>query len=175
MAIAPTTSSAFILGQVSQSIEPCWSNCYVKDIDKMKVTITNPFLTELLEQKGHNTKEVWASIRDNDGSVLHLDFLSEHEKSVFRTFAEIDQSVVIKQAGARQKFIDQSQSLNLMVSPDITVKEINQLYLLAWKVGVKSLYYQHSMNAAQQLSRKKLNTQIIEAKKPPNVCVSCEG
>ncbi len=156
LAIAPTTSSAFILGQVSQGIEPIWSNCYVKDVAKMKVTIKNPTLQALLAEKGKDTKESWDSIRDNDGSVQHLDFLSDEEKAVFRTFAEIDQSAVITQAAVRQKYIDQAQSLNVMVSPDTPVKEINQLYIQAWKQGIKSLYYQHSMNAAQQLSRKKI-------------------
>ena len=156
MSIAPTTSSAFILGQVSQGIEPIWSNCYTKDIAKMKVTIKNPMLKELLMKKGQDTKVVWDSIRDADGSVQHLDFLDEKAKDVYRTFAEINQSVVIEQAAVRQKFIDQSQSLNIMVAPDTPVKEINQLYIQAWKQGVKSLYYQHSMNAAQQLNRKKI-------------------
>ncbi len=156
MSIAPTTSSAFILGQVSQGIEPVWSNCYTKDVQKMKTTLKNPFLVALIESKGQDKKEVWESIRDNDGSVQHLDFLSDEEKSVFSTFAEIDQNVIIEQAADRQVYIDQSQSLNIMVPPDVPVKEINQLYLKAWKLGVKSLYYQHSMNAAQQLSRKKI-------------------
>lgn len=164
MAIAPNTSSAFILGQVSQGIEPVWSNCYVKDVAKMKVTIKNPFLEALLEEKGHNTKDIWHGIRDNDGSVQHLDILTDEEKTVFRTFPEIDQSVVIEQAGVRQMYIDQGQSLNIMVPPEMPIKEINALYMQAWKQGVKSLYYQHSMNAAQQLGRKKALT-----------CVSCEG
>ena len=156
LAIAPTTSSAFILGQVSQGIEPIWSNCYIKDVAKMKVTIKNPTLKKLLEEKGEDTKTTWDSIRDNDGSVQHLDCLSDEEKAIFRTFAEIDQATLIEQAGERQKYIDQGQSLNVMVAPDTPVKEINQLYIKAWKEGVKSLYYQHSMNAAQQLVRKKL-------------------
>lgn len=156
LAIAPTTSSAFILGQVSQGIEPIWSNCYVKDVAKMKVTIKNQNLKKLLEEKGQDTKEVWDSIRDADGSVQHLDFLTDHEKEVYRTFPEIDQAEIITQAADRQVFIDQGQSLNVMVAPDTPVKEINQLYIDAWKKGVKSLYYQHSMNAAQQLVRRKL-------------------
>ena len=159
MAIAPTTSSAFILGQVSQGIEPIWSNCYVKDVAKMKVTIKNPTLQALLAEKGKDDKVTWDSIRDNDGSVQHLDFLSDQEKAVFRTFSEIDQSVIIAQAGERQAFIDQGQSLNIMVAPDTPVKDINALYIQAWKQGIKSLYYQHSMNAAQQMVRKKLQEQ----------------
>ncbi len=176
-AIAPTTSSAFILGQVSQSIEPCWSNCYVKDIDKMKVTIKNPFLIKLLQSKEQDIKEVWNSVRDNDGSVQHLSFLSVKEKEVFKTFAELRQDTIIKQAADRQKFIDQGQSLNIMVAPDVPTKEINALYIQAWKQGIKTLYYQHSMNAAQQLGRAK----IAAAEKPVvnpselNVCISCEA
>jgi ribonucleoside-diphosphate reductase alpha chain len=156
LAIAPTTSSAFILGQVSQGIEPIWSNCYVKDVAKMKVTIKNPTLQELLAEKGKDDKATWDSIRDNDGSVQHLDCLTDEEKEVFRTFAEIDQTKVIEHAGDRQQFIDQGQSLNVMVAPDTPVKDINALYIQAWKQGVKALYYQHSMNAAQQMVRKKL-------------------
>lgn len=162
MAIAPTTSSAFILGQVSQGIEPVWSNCYVKDVAKLKVTIKNPFLEEVLETKGQNTKEIWNSIRDNDGSVQHLDFLNENEKAVFRTFAEIDQNAVIDQAAERQEFIDQGQSLNVMVPPTTSPKDINALYMRAWKSGVKALYYQHSMNAAQALTRSKLTGKEVK-------------
>lgn len=164
MAVAPNTSSAFILGQVSQGIEPIWSNCYVKDVAKLKVTIKNPLLEELLENKGHNTREVWQSIRDRDGSVQHLtDILDEREREVFKTFPEINQMNIIQQAAARQLHIDQGQSLNIMVHPDTPVKDINAIYIEAWKLGIKALYYQHSMNAAQQFNRKLL------------VCESCES
>ena len=159
LAIAPTTSSAFILGQVSQGIEPVWSNCYTKDVQKMKTSLRNPFLEDLLEEKGKSTKEVWDSIRDNDGSVQHLDFLDKNEKAVFRTFAEIDQMAIIEQAAGRQKYVDQGQSLNLMIAPDTPVKDINRLYITAWSLGLKSLYYAHSMNAAQQLNRRKIMEQ----------------
>ncbi len=158
IAIAPTTSSAFILGQVSQGIEPIWSNCYVKDVAKMKVTVKNPLLLELLKELSQDTKEVWDSIRNHDGSVQHLGFLSEHQKNVFRTFAEIDQLAIIKQAADRQHYIDQGQSLNVMIAPRTPVKEINALYLAAWSSGIKALYYQHSMNAAQELVRQRLSS-----------------
>jgi len=161
-AIAPTTSSAFILGQVSQGIEPIWSNCYVKDIAKIKTTIKNTFLLDLLEEKGQNTNEVWKSIRDRDGSVDHLDFLSEHEKDVFKTYSEIDQKTIVYQAANRQAFIDQAQSINVMVHPDMPIKDVNSIYITAWQLGVKSMYYQHSMNAAQKFKQKK-------------ECASCEG
>jgi len=161
-AIAPTTSSAFILGQVSQGIEPIWSNIYVKDIAKIKTTIKNPFLVKLLESKNKNTQEIWRSIRDQDGSVQHLDFLTNMEKEVFKTYAEIDQMDIIYQAANRQNFIDQGQSVNIMVHPNMSVKEINNIYISAWKLGLKSLYYQHSMNAAQKFKQKK-------------DCASCEA
>ncbi|MGG1652251.1 ribonucleoside-diphosphate reductase subunit alpha [Paenibacillus sp. NRS-1775] len=161
-AIAPTTSSAFILGQVSQSIEPIWSNCYVKDIAKIKVTIQNPYLKEVLKTYDKDTKETWNSIRDNDGSVQHLDFLSENEREVFKTFSEIDQYVILDQASTRQLFLDQSQSLNITVNPKMSAKQINELYLFAWENKIKTLYYQHSTNAAQQFSKDKL-------------CSSCEA
>lgn len=161
-AVAPTTSSAFILGQVSQGIEPIWSNIYVKDIAKIKTTIKNPFLVKLLEEKGMDTPEVWRQIRDRDGSVQDLEFLSENEKEVFKTYAEIDQMSIIYQAANRQNHIDQGQSLNIIIHPDTTTKEINKIHVTAWKLGLKSLYYQHSMNAAQKFKQKK-------------ECESCEG
>lgn len=184
LAVAPTTSSAFILGQVSQSIEPVMSNCFVKDVDKMKVTIKNPTLEALLEEKGFNTSETWNSIRENDGSVQLLDCLTPHEKKVFRTFAEIDQKAIIDQASDRQKHIDQSQSLNLLIDPTMSTKDLNALYLYAWEKGIKTLYYQHSMNAAQQFGRKKLQEAEIKRKQTAessdtdenaNVCISCEA
>lgn len=156
MAIAPTKSSSFILGQVSQSIEPEFSNCYVKDLAKTKVTIRNPYLQRILQDIGKDTPDVWRSIRDMDGSVQHLDFLTDHEKDVFKTFSEINPEIIIEQAGDRQQYIDQSQSLNLMLDPDMSVKDMNALYLLAWRRGVKSLYYSYSMSKAQALIRKKL-------------------
>jgi ribonucleoside-diphosphate reductase alpha chain len=161
-AIAPTTSSAFILGQVSQGIEPIWSNIYVKDIAKIKTTIKNPFLVELLEEKSKNSTEVWRSIRERDGSVQHLEFLSDLEKEVFKTYSEIDQLDIIYQAANRQNHIDQGQSVNIIVHPDMPVKEINKIHVTAWKLGLKSLYYQHSMNAAQKFKQKK-------------DCASCEA
>ena len=130
----------------------------------MKVVIKNPLLEELFEKKGINDKTTWDSIRDADGSVQHLDSLTDEEKEVFRTFAEIDQTILIEHAGDRQKHIDQGQSLNVMVPPDVPAKEINQLYIHAWKSGCKALYYQHSMNAAQQMVRKKLAEKEAKAK-----------
>lgn len=168
MAIAPTKSSSFILGQVSQSIEPEFSNCYVKDLAKVKTTIKNPFLKALLQEKGHDTPDVWESIRNSDGSVQQLsnDILTEEEKEVFKTFSEINPESIIDQAATRQAYIDQAQSINLMLDPDTPVKEINALYLLAWRMGIKSLYYSFSMSAAQSLTRKRVMTEG---------CAACEA
>jgi ribonucleoside-diphosphate reductase alpha chain len=166
LAIAPTKSSSFILGQVSQSIEPEFSNCYVKDLAKSKTTIKNPYLIKLLQDKGQDTHEVWESIKNMDGSVQHLTILTQEEKDVFKTFAEINPEAIITQASVRQTYIDQAQSINLMLDPDTPVKEINALYLLAWELGIKSLYYSFSMSKAQSLTRKRVMSQG---------CAACEG
>ena len=163
MAIAPTTSSSFILGQVSPSIEPLNSNYFVKDLAKGKFTYKNPYLESLLEKKEQNTPETWKSILIKGGSVLHLAFLSEEEKSVFKTFGEISQKEVVIQAAQRQKFIDQAQSLNIMVHPKSSPKDVSQLMIFAWEQGVKTLYYQRGTNPSQELGRNLLD------------CQSCSG
>ena len=163
MAIAPTTSSSFILGQVSPSIEPLNSNYFVKDLAKGKFTYKNPYLTEVLVNHEKNDAETWKSILVNGGSVQHLGFLSDHEKEVFKTFGEISQKEVIIQAAQRQKFIDQAQSINIMVHPKSSPKDVSQLMIFAWEQGIKSLYYQRGTNPAQELSRNLLE------------CESCSG
>ena len=159
IAIAPTKSSSFILGQVSMGIEPIKSNYFVKDLAKIRTVYKNPFLVSELQKYNLDTEETWKSIMQKDGSVQHLDFPT---KEVFKTFLEISPKEIILQAAQRQKHIDQAQSLNLMIHPSIPAKDINQLYLYAWEEGVKTLYYQYSQNSAQAFSRN-----ILE-------CVSCE-
>jgi ribonucleoside-diphosphate reductase alpha chain len=163
IAIAPTKSSSFILGQVSEGIEPNRTNYYIKDLAKGKFTIKNVYLDKLLTEKNKNNLDTWQSILMKAGSVQHLDFLDDHEKAVFKTFAEISPLETVIQAAARQKHIDQAQSLNLMIHPSIPTKEVNQLTLKAWEMGIKSLYYQISVNAAQSFSRNIL------------ACSSCES
>lgn len=163
LAIAPTTSSSFILGQVSPSIEPLNSNYFVKKLAKGNFTYKNPFLKSLLESKGENSPESWRSILLHGGSVQHLDFLSQEEKNVFKTFGEISQKDIVIQASSRQKFIDQSQSLNLMIGPEVKPKDVSDLLIFGWKSGIKTFYYQRSANPSQELSRK------------INNCTSCEG
>jgi ribonucleoside-diphosphate reductase alpha chain len=163
LAVAPTTSSSFILGQVSQGIEPQNSNYYSKDLAKGKFTFKNPYLKNLLKEKGKNDDDTWKSVLIRGGSVQHLDFLSQEEKDVFKTFGEISQKEIIIQAAQRQKYIDQGQSLNLMIPPTTKPKEVNELLIFAWEQGIKSLYYQRSANPAQELARSILT------------CASCEA
>ena len=164
MSVAPTKSSSVILGQVSPSIEPLKSNYFVRDGAKLKSTQKNRFLQAILAERGKDNREVWDSIANKDGSVQHLDCLTEREKEVFKTFAEIPQMAIINQAAQRQKHIDQAQSVNVSIDPsEVSVKDINQLYIEAWKKGVKSLYYQHSVNAAQKFSRDILECRACES------------
>lgn len=163
LAVAPTTSSSFILGQASPSIEPLNSNYFVKDLAKGKFTYRNPHLEKLLKQKMQNTEEVWRSILIKGGSVQHLDFLSEKEKDVFKTFGEISQKEIIIQAAQRQKHIDQGQSLNIMIPPTAKPKDVNELMIFAWEQGIKGLYYQRSANPAQELARSILSCKNCEA------------
>jgi ribonucleoside-diphosphate reductase alpha chain len=163
MAIAPTKSSAFILGQVSETIQPDLANICIKDLQKGKYTIKNKYLEALLEEKGKNTEENWQDILKHGGSVQHVSYLNEHEKDVFKTFAEISQREIILQAAQRQKYIDQGQSLNIMIHPSVPAKDLNTLMIEGWRLGIKSFYYQISVNAAQSFSRNIL------------ACRSCEG
>lgn len=160
MAIAPTKSSSFIHGQVSMGIEPIKSNYFIKDLAKSKTIYKNPFLEAELEKYDLNTPQVWEDILKKDGSVQHLDFPT---KEVFKSFIEISPAELVLQAGQRQAFIDQSQSLNLMIHPSVSAKDINKLYLSAHEQGVKTLYYQFSQSSAQSFAR-----DILE-------CASCEA
>lgn len=163
LAVAPTTSSSFILGQVSPSIEPLNSNYFIKSLAKGKFTYKNPFLKEILKKNGKNEEATWKSILVKGGSVQHLDFLTQEEKDVFKTFGEISQKEIIIQASQRQKYIDQSQSLNIMIPPSTSPKDVNSLLIEGWQMGIKTFYYQRSANPAQELARSILS------------CSSCEG
>jgi ribonucleoside-diphosphate reductase alpha chain len=163
MAIAPTTSSSFILGAVSPSIEPLASNYFTKDLAKGKFTYKNPYLSEILKRYAKDNDEVWRSILIRGGSVQHLDFLSEKEKEVFKTFGEISQLEVVTQAADRQAYIDQSQSLNITVHPDTPPTDVHDLLVMAWHLGVKTMYYQRSTNPAQELVRNLLTCSACEA------------
>ena len=157
MAIAPTTSSSMILGQVSPSIEPLSDNYFIKDLAKGKFTFRNPKLKEILEAHGKNDYDTWESILIAGGSVQHLEFLTDHERSVFKTFDEISQMEIVTQAATRQQYIDQGQSLNLKIHPKTEMKEINKLLINGWRMGIKGFYYHLGTNLVQEKSRQSIN------------------
>jgi ribonucleoside-diphosphate reductase alpha chain len=163
MAIAPTASSSIILGHVSPGIEPYLSNYFVDDSAKGKFTFRNKHLEKLLIKYNKNDKPTWDSILISGGSVQHLSFLSDSEKAVYKCFDEISQKEIAIQAAARQKYIDQGQSLNFRINSNVSIKDMNALYMFCWKQGIKSVYYQRGTNPAQELAR------------DINSCKSCEA
>ena len=163
MAIAPTTSSSAILGQVSPGIEPYSSNYFKAGLAKGNFIRKNKYLQELLKSKGEDTEEVWREIMLKSGSVQSLSCLTQEEKEVFKTFKEISQYEIISQAALRQKYIDQSQSLNLNIPSEVPIKDVNKLFIEAWKQGIKTLYYQRSSSVAKEQL-----TNIVS-------CTSCEA
>jgi ribonucleoside-diphosphate reductase alpha chain len=163
MAIAPTTSSSAILGQTSPGIEPFSSNYYKAGLAKGNFMRKNKYLKELLEEKGLDNEDTWRSIMLNNGSVQHLSELNENEKAVFKTFKEISQLEIIQQASIRQKYVDQAQSLNLNIPSELPIREVNRLIIEAWKLGVKTLYYQRSQSVSKELV-----TNLVS-------CSSCES
>lgn len=163
MAIAPTTSSSAILGQVSPGIEPYSSNYFKAGLAKGNFIRKNKYLQELLKTKNQDTEEVWREIMLKGGSVQSLECLTQEEKEVFKTFKEISQYEIISQAALRQRYIDQSQSLNVNIPSEIPIKDVNKLFIEAWRQGVKTLYYQRSSS----VSKEQL-TNIVN-------CTSCES
>jgi ribonucleoside-diphosphate reductase alpha chain len=163
LAIAPTTSSSSILGQTSPGIEPFSSNYYKAGLSKGNFMRKNKYLKRLLAEKGIDNEDTWRDIMLNHGSIMHLNELTEEEKSIFKTFKEISQLEIIQQAGIRQKYIDQAQSLNLNIPASLPVKSVNQLIIDAWKLGVKTLYYQRSQSVSKELVANLVN------------CASCES
>ncbi|MBX2924223.1 MAG: ribonucleoside-diphosphate reductase subunit alpha [Chitinophagaceae bacterium] len=163
LAIAPTTSSSAILGQTSPGIEPFSSNYYKAGLSKGNFMRKNKYLKELLIQKGIDNEDTWRSIMLNHGSVQHLKELTAEEKEVFKTFKEISQLEIIQQASIRQKYVDQSQSLNLNIPADLPVKEVNKLLIEAWKLGVKTLYYQRSQSVSKEMVTSLVSCKSCEA------------
>ena len=141
LSVAPTASISIICGGASPGIEPAAANSFTHKTLSGSFNVRNPYLKTILAEKGKDTDEVWSSITTNEGSVQHLDFLTEDEKAVFRTAFEIDQRWIIEHAGDRSDAICQSQSINLFLPADIHKRDLHQLHYQAWKKGVKSLYY----------------------------------
>lgn len=176
-AVAPTASVSIIAG-TSPGIDPDAANIFTQKTLDGTFEVRNPYLEKLLKKLGQDTPEVWASIIDNLGSVQHLDFLSDHEKSVFKTSLEIDPRWYIEHAADRQPFIDQSQSLNLFVPPDIDKYDLLQLHMLAWRKGIKTLYYLRSVSTQRADSTTGISRNIISFKSETKInyddCLACQ-
>jgi len=186
-AIAPNASSSIIMGNTSPSIEPFRANAYRQDTLSGAFLNKNRYLVDLIQSKIEDGKtkqteeDIWSSIISNDGSVQHLNFLTEWEKDVFKTSMEIDQRWVIEHASTRQEFIDQAQSLNLFFRPDANIKYLHAIHYLAWKQGLKTLYYCRSekLGKADKVSTR-IERQIIkeidmQSLIDEDTCVACEG
>jgi ribonucleoside-diphosphate reductase alpha chain len=186
MAIAPNASSSIIMGNTSPSVEPYRANAYRQDTLSGAHLNKNKFLDKIIKEKCDADKrldyqEIWSSIIANDGSVQHLDILSDWEKDVFKTSMEIDQRWVVEHASQRQSFIDQAQSINLFFRPDVGVKYLHAVHFQAWKQGLKTLYYCRSekISKADKVSNK-IERQVIQevdlkALALGEECLACEG
>jgi len=186
MAIAPNASSSIIMGNTSPSIEPYRANAYRQDTLSGSFLNKNRWLDELIIKLSQDKPaewydDVWSSIIANDGSVQHLEWMSDHDKDVFKTSMEIDQRWVIDLAADRQAYIDQAQSLNLFFRPDAHIKYIHAIHFMAWKKGLKTLYYCRSekIGKADKVS-KRIERQVIkeldmEQIAQGNDCIACEG
>ena len=184
MAIAPNASSSIIMGNTSPSIEPYRANAYRQDTLSGSYLNKNRWLDKIIKEKAkddNDYNDIWSSIIANDGSCQHLDILSDLEKGVFKTSMEIDQRWVIDLAADRQVYIDQAQSLNLFFRPDAHIKYIHAIHFMAWKKGVKTLYYCRSekIGKADKVS-KKIERQVIKELDMAEIaagndCIACEG
>lgn len=186
MAIAPNASSSIIMGNTSPSIEPFRANVYRQDTLSGATINKNKYLDKLIKKHvKDNPKldydDIWSSIIMNDGSVQHLEFLKAPEKEVFKTAMEIDQRWLIEHASIRQEFIDQAQSVNLFFRPDTDVKYLHAVHFMAWKKGLKTLYYCRSekIGKADKVA-KKIERRIIDEIKMKDLtkedtCLACEG
>lgn len=186
MAVAPNASSSIIMGNTSPSIEPFRANAYRQDTLSGAYFNKNKYLDNLIKDKIKENKkldyeEIWSSIIANDGSVQHLNMLSDWEKDVFKTAMEIDQRWVIEHGADRQFYIDQAQSLNLFFRPDVNIKYLHAVHFLAWKQGLKTLYYCRSekLGKADRVS-KRIEREVIKELDFQSMidgdnCVACEG
>lgn len=178
-AIAPTASISVICGNSSPGIEPYAANSFTQKTLSGSFTVRNKHLTQLLQEKGKNTEQVWSSISTNEGSVEHLDFLSQAEKDVFKTAPEIDQRWLIEFAADRTDYIDQAQSLNIFLPGNVSKKHLHQIHYSAWKQGVKSLYYCRS-TSIQRADKVSHQVELVvhgapqEQESKYEECLSCQ-
>jgi ribonucleoside-diphosphate reductase alpha chain len=184
-AIAPTASISIICGGASPGVEPVAANSYTHKTLSGSFNVRNRYVIELLEKHGKNTEEVWSGITTNQGSVSHLDFLTDLEKDVFKTAFELDQKWIIELSGDRTPFISQAQSINLFVPADIHKRELHKIHFDAWKKGLKSLYYcrSKSIQRAENVNDTKATdvTANVYKSKPQTTeqpeyeeCLSCQ-
>ena len=178
LAIAPTASISIICGESSPGIEPYAANAYTHKTLSGSFPVKNKHLRKVLQEKGKDTDDIWSSIIHHHGSVQHLDFLSEHEKNVFKTAFELNQNWVVDLAADRQEYICQAQSLNLFLQPTLHKKDLHQIHRRAWKKGLKSLYYARSLSIQRAESVKKTNVSGATDRTPINQnyeeCLSCQ-
>lgn len=176
LAIAPNASSSIICGNTSPSIEPYRANAFTQKTKSGSSLLKNEYLESILQDLGQDTDEVWKSIITSSGSVQHLDFLDEWTKEVFKTAVEIDQRWVVEMAGDRQEFICQSQSLNIFFPANVSKAELHAIHMMAWKRGVKTLYYLRSeaFKRAETVSDEVLRERILESIDDEG-CLACEG
>ena len=176
LAIAPNASSSIICGNTSPSIEPYRANAFVQKTKTGSSLLKNEYLEHCLDEIGMNTDEIWQSIITHDGSVQHLDFLDKDTKDIFKTGVEIDQRWIVEFAADRQEHICQSQSLNLFFPADVSKQELHAVHMMAWKKGVKTLYYLRSeaIKRADKVSDEALRQYIFDSISE-ETCLACEG
>lgn len=186
MAIAPNASSSILMGNTSPSIEPFKANCYRQDTLSGAFMNKNKYLDSIIKEKCAEDKkldyqEIWSSIISNGGSVQHLDFFDDWTKSVFKTAIEIDQRWIIEHAADRQQFIDQGQSVNLFFKPDTNIKYLHAAHFLAWKKGLRTLYYCRSEKiikadkVSQKVERNIIEEIDLKQLAEGTECLACEG
>jgi ribonucleoside-diphosphate reductase alpha chain len=191
MAIAPNASSSIIMGNTSPSVEPYRANAYRQDTLSGSSLNKNKFLNRVIENhlnpdpdgtiSTDDYNEIWSSIIANDGSVQHLTWMDDYTKSVFKTSMEIDQRWVIEHAADRQQFIDQAQSINLFFRPDADIRYLHAVHFMAWKLGLKTLYYCRSEKigkadkVARKIERDVIKELDMKALLEGDTCLACEG
>tara|TARA_B100001093_G_scaffold117544_1_gene109962 strand:+ start:118803 stop:120605 length:1803 start_codon:yes stop_codon:yes gene_type:complete len=179
-AIAPNANSGMLLG-VSPSIEPYNANTFTQRSRIGSYLIKNPYLADILEKYGKNTDSIWSDIMLNRGSVQHLNFLSEHEKNVYKTAMELDQETVVEHAADRQKYIEQGQSVNLFFPAKMDKANLSRVHYIAWKKKLKTLYYlrteaEHRVeNVSSQVERVALEDYVEDKPKQEDDCLNCQG
>ena len=185
-AIAPNASSSIIMGNTSPSIEPYRANAYRQDTLSGSSLNKNRYLDKIIKEKCENDakldyQDIWSSIIANDGSVQHLDILDDWQKDVFKTSMEIDQRWVVEHAADRQSYIDQAQSVNLFFRPDVNVKYLHAIHFMAWKMGLKTLYYCRSEKigkadkVSKRIEREVIKELDMKAIVEGDTCLACEG